>query len=45
MTGCVTTDEELNQQARGNILSMVPNPHLASLNGAGRLIPLACVPC
>jgi 6-phospho-beta-glucosidase len=27
MTGCVTTDEELNQQARGNILSMVPNPH------------------
>ena len=30
MTGCVTTDEELNQKARGNILSMVPNPHLAS---------------
>lgn len=30
MTGCVTADEALNQQARGNILSMVPNPHLAS---------------
>ncbi len=27
MTGCVTADEALNQQARGNILSMVPNPH------------------
>ncbi|EOL9014191.1 glycoside hydrolase family 1 protein [Cronobacter malonaticus] len=30
MTGCVTTDEALNQQARGNILNMVPNPHLQS---------------
>ncbi|HHH1494609.1 TPA: glycoside hydrolase family 1 protein [Yersinia enterocolitica] len=30
MSGCVTTDEELNHQARGNILSMVQNPHLAS---------------
>lgn len=30
MTGCVTADEALNEQARGNILSMVPNPHLAS---------------
>ena len=26
MTGCVTADEELNAKARGNILSMVPNP-------------------
>ena len=30
MTGCVTADEELNKKSRGNILSMVPNPHLAS---------------
>lgn len=30
MTGCVTADDALNQQARGSILSMVPNPHLAS---------------
>lgn len=36
MTGCVTADEALNQQARGNILSMVPNPHTASSGGAGR---------
>lgn len=29
MSGCVTADEELNRKARGNILSMVQNPHLA----------------
>ena len=40
MTGCVTADEELNKKSRGNILSMVPNPHLASSGGAGRLTPL-----
>ncbi|MEA9389751.1 6-phospho-beta-glucosidase [Acerihabitans sp. TG2] len=28
MSGCVTKDQELNQQARANILNMVPNPHL-----------------
>nr|VXZ82413.1 Uncharacterised protein [Klebsiella pneumoniae] len=36
MTGCVTADEALNQQARGNILSMVPNPHRRARSGAGR---------
>ena len=40
MTGCVTTDEELNQQARGNILSMVPNPHLASSEWGWQIDPV-----
>jgi 6-phospho-beta-glucosidase len=39
MTGCVT-DEELNQQARGNILSMVPNPHLASSEWGWQIDPI-----
>ncbi|GJL33803.1 TPA: 6-phospho-beta-glucosidase [Kluyvera intermedia] len=40
MTGCVTTDEELNQKARGNILSMVPNPHLASSEWGWQIDPV-----
>lgn len=40
MTGCVTADEALNQQARGNILSMVPNPHLASSEWGWQIDPL-----
>lgn len=40
MTGCVTTDEELNQQSRGNILSMVPNPHLASSEWGWQIDPI-----
>ena len=40
MTGCVTTDEELNKQARGNILSMVPNPHLASSEWVWQIDPV-----
>ena len=40
MTGCVTTDDELNQQARGNILSMVPNPHLASSEWGWQIDPI-----
>ncbi|MCP2121304.1 UNVERIFIED_ORG: 6-phospho-beta-glucosidase [Pantoea agglomerans] len=40
MTGCVTTDEELNKQARGNILSMVPNPHLASSEWSWQIDPV-----
>ncbi|MEB7917153.1 glycoside hydrolase family 1 protein [Enterobacter mori] len=40
MTGCVTTDEELNKQARGNILSMVPNPHLASSEWGWQIDPV-----
>jgi len=40
MTGCVTTDEEHNKQARGNILSMVPNPHLASSEWGWQIDPI-----
>ena len=40
MTGCVTADETLNQQARGNILSMVPNPHLASSEWGWQIDPI-----
>lgn len=40
MTGCVTADEALNQQARGNILSMVPNPHLASSEWGWQIDPI-----
>nr|WP_314424881.1 6-phospho-beta-glucosidase [uncultured Erwinia sp.] len=39
MTGCVTTDEELNQKERGNILNMVPNPHLASSEWGWQIDP------
>ncbi|CAI1199017.1 glycoside hydrolase family 1 protein [Serratia ficaria] len=40
MTGCVTTNEELNLQARGNILSMVPNPHLSSSQWGWQIDPI-----
>lgn len=40
MTGCVTVDEALNQQARGNILSMVPNPHLPSSEWGWQIDPI-----
>nr|AFN70955.1 beta-glucosidase [uncultured bacterium]AKN80694.1 glucosidase [uncultured bacterium] len=40
MTGCVTADSELNQQLRGNILSMVPNPHLPSSEWGWQIDPL-----
>lgn len=40
MTGCVTTDEEQNKKARGNILSMVPNPHLASSEWGWQIDPV-----
>ncbi|WP_174849706.1 glycoside hydrolase family 1 protein [Yersinia artesiana] len=39
MSGCVTADEELNHQARGNILSMVQNPHLASSEWGWQIDP------
>ncbi len=39
MTGCVTADQELNNQARGNILNMVPNPHLASSDWGWQIDP------
>lgn len=39
MSGCVTTDEELNQKARANILNMVPNPHLESSEWGWQIDP------
>lgn len=39
MTGCVTTNEEENNKARGNILSMVPNPHLKSSDWGWQIDP------
>jgi 6-phospho-beta-glucosidase len=39
MSGCVTTDEEKNRKARGNILSMVPNPHLPSSEWGWQIDP------
>jgi 6-phospho-beta-glucosidase len=39
LTGCVTADEEVNAKARGNILSMVPNPHLASSEWGWQIDP------
>jgi 6-phospho-beta-glucosidase len=40
MSGCVTTDEAQNQKARGNILNMVPNPHLASSDWGWQIDPV-----
>ncbi|MFD1804695.1 glycoside hydrolase family 1 protein [Mixta tenebrionis] len=40
MSGCVTTDEELNQKARGNILSMVQNPHLTCSEWGWQIDPI-----
>lgn len=39
MTGCVTTDDDLNNQARANILNMVPNPHLESSEWGWQIDP------
>ncbi|WP_392433882.1 glycoside hydrolase family 1 protein [Yersinia sp. HM-2024] len=39
MSGCVTTDEKLNHQARGNIMNMVQNPHLASSEWGWQIDP------
>lgn len=40
MSGCVTTDEKLNHQARGNIMNMVQNPHLASSEWGWQIDPV-----
>lgn len=40
MTGCVTADEALNQQARSNILKMVPNPHLPASEWGWQIDPI-----
>lgn len=40
MTGCVTADPELVEKLRGNILDMVPNPHLESSEWGWQIDPL-----
>ena len=40
MTGCVTADEDLNEKVVGNILDMVPNPHLASSEWGWQIDPV-----
>lgn len=40
MSGCVTADETLNQQLQGNILSMVPSPHLQSSEWGWQIDPV-----
>ncbi len=40
MTGCCTADAELFEKTRGNILSMIPNPHLKSSEWGWQIDPL-----
>lgn len=40
MTGCVSADDEVNAKARGNILSMVPNPHLPASEWGWQIDPI-----
>ncbi|NYS31007.1 glycoside hydrolase family 1 protein [Pantoea sp. WMus005] len=40
MSGCVTADQALNEKMRGNILSMVPNPHLQSSEWGWQIDPV-----
>lgn len=40
MTGCVSADDEVNATARGNILSMVPNPHLPASEWGWQIDPI-----
>lgn len=40
MTGCVTADPELVEKLRGNILDMVPNPHLKSSEWGWQIDPV-----
>ena len=40
MSGCVTADPQLGEKLRGNILDMVPNPHLASSEWGWQIDPL-----
>ncbi|WP_058913754.1 glycoside hydrolase family 1 protein [Entomohabitans teleogrylli] len=40
MTGCVTADADLGEKLRGNILDMVPNPHLESSEWGWQIDPL-----
>ena len=45
MSGCVTADPAQYETARGNILDMVPNPHLASSGGGGKSTRSGCATC
>jgi 6-phospho-beta-glucosidase len=40
MTGCVTADAELVEKMQGNILDMVPNPHLESSEWGWQIDPV-----
>lgn len=40
MTGCVTADTELVEKLKGNILDMVPNPHLESSEWGWQIDPV-----
>ncbi|EKT55729.1 6-phospho-beta-glucosidase [Providencia sneebia] len=40
MTGCVTADKEEYEKKRGNILSMIPNPHLQSSEWGWQIDPV-----
>lgn len=40
MTGCVTADSELVEKLKGNILDMVPNPHLESSEWGWQIDPI-----
>ncbi|MEW5562005.1 family 1 glycosylhydrolase [Enterobacter asburiae] len=40
MTGCVTADSALAAKQRGNILNMVPNPHLESSEWGWQIDPI-----
>ncbi len=40
MTGCVTADASLNHKLRGNILNLVPNPHLSGSEWGWQIDPL-----
>ncbi|WP_272576869.1 MULTISPECIES: glycoside hydrolase family 1 protein [unclassified Providencia] len=39
MTGCITADKDEYEKKRGNILSMVPNPHLESSEWGWQIDP------
>ena len=45
MSGCVTADPAQYETARGNILDMVPNPHLASSEWGGKSTRSGCATC
>lgn len=40
MSGCATADKEAGQALRGNILSMIPNPHLVSSEWGWQIDPV-----